>query len=129
MAEYRIRNITFSLAGVDLTGDGVIAFSAPGQCDVDIVALIQRTAVSVSFKGNASQQVTISVLKKFANDTALEQFAISHFGALTKAGALTVTAGSVTRTATTAAIQSVVTAEPEALLLVVTYSIICSPLL
>ena len=129
MAEYRIRNISFSLAGVDLTGDGVIAFRAPGQCDVDLVALLQRAAVSVSGKGNASQQVTVSVLRKFANDTALEQFAISHFGALTKAGALTVTAGSVTRTATTAAIQSVDIDEPAALLLVVTYSIISSPLL
>ena len=129
MAEYRIRNISFSLAGVDLTGDGVVACRAPGQCDVDPVALLQRTAVSVSGKGNASQQVTVSVLKKFANDTALEQFAISHFGALTKAGALTVTAGSVTRTATTAAIQSVDIDEPAALLLVVTYSIISSPLL
>lgn len=127
--EYSIRNLAFTLAGVSLTGDGVIAFSAPGQCDVDVVSLLQRTAVSAYGKGNASQQVTVSVLKKFANDTALEQFAISHFGALTKSGALTVTAGSVTKTAATAAVQNVSISEPEALLLVVTYSIICSPLL
>jgi hypothetical protein len=90
VATYVIRNVAFSVAGVDLTGDGVIAFSAPGQVMADVVPRPRASSVSVYGRGNASQNVTISVLKKFADDDALEAFSAGHFGALVKAGPLVV---------------------------------------
>lgn len=132
MSEYVIRNIAFSVAGVDLTGDGVIAFTAPLQCIAGAKTGVRRSAISVADRGNASHSVTVSVLRRFANDDALEAFNAGHAGGLTRSGSLVVTTGTVsttTRTASSACITGVSIAEPEALLLVVTYSIICSPLL
>lgn len=132
MAEYRIRNIAFSVAGVNLTGDGVIAFSAPLQCIAGVQTGVRRAAISVADRSNASHSVTISVLRRFANDDALEAFNAGHAGGLTRSGALVVTTGTTsttTRTAASACVTGISISEPEALLIVVTYSIICSPLL
>ena len=132
MAQYTKRNLAFTVAGVDLTGDGVIAFGAPGQVVADVVGLPGAAGVIVRNRGNGAQQITISVIKKFANDDALESFQAGHFGALTKSGALVVTTGTTahsTYTASSCCITGVSTAEPEALMLIVTYSIVSSPLL
>ena len=132
MAEYVIRNVRFSVAGVDLTGDGVVAFTAPGQYLAAINTGVARPIVSVTGRANASQAVAVTVLRRFADDDALEAFVAGHFGSLTKVGELVVTTGSVsttTKTATSACITGVSTSEPEALLLLVSYSITCSPLL
>lgn len=132
MAEYVIRNIAFSVAGVDLTGDGVLAFSAPLSCIPGVTAGWKKPGVAVSDRGNAAHSITVSVLRRFANDDALEAFSISHAGGLTRAGALVVTSGTTSTTTSTASsccITSVSIAEPEALILVVTYTITSSPLL
>ena len=131
MAEYRIRNIRFAVAGTDLAGDGVLAFSAPLSTEADVVPLVGASGIKVFDKGNASHQVTISVLRKHATDDALEAFIVGHPAAITRQGALVVTAGTVsttTKTASSACIVGVSIAEPEALLTVTTYSITCSPL-
>lgn len=132
MSEYKTRNVAFSVAGVNLTGDGVVAFSAQGQCLPFVGTGVGKATVDVTDRGNASQQVSITVLRRFATDDALEAFVAGHFGSLTRSGALVVTTGTVsttTKTATSACIVGVVSAEPEALILLTTYSITCSPLL
>lgn len=132
MAEYRIRAIRFSVAGTDLAGDGVVAFSAPLSTNADIVATQGATGAKVFDKGNASHQVTVSVIRRHASDNALESFIVSHPAGITRTGALVVTTGTLTtttNTASSACIVSVSIDEPEALLTVTTYTIVCSPLL
>lgn len=125
-----IRRATVALAGVSISGEkGITALSINGQCVVDVVALSGAAGVAAYDRGNASMQVSFTAIRSFANDTALEQFALSHFGALVKSGALVFTVGSSSYTASTAAVQSVGFGEPVGLLLPVTYSIVCSPLL
>ena len=132
MAEYRIRNLRFTVAGVDLTGDGVIAFASPFSCLAHVGTAVGASAVAVTDRGNASHQVSATVLRRFEDDDELEAFVAGHAGSLTRSGALVVTTGTTsttTKTAASACITGVSIAEPEALLLAVTYSITCSTLL
>ena len=126
----RLSSATVTLAGVALTGDvGITALSISGQSVASIVQLPRATASVVSGRGNDLMQIQFTAVREFASDTALEQFAVSHFGALVKSGALTVTVSGVTKTASSAAVQSVTFGEPMGLLLPITYSIVSSPLL
>ena len=126
----RISSATVTLAGVALTGDvGITGLSINGQTAVDVVALIGATGAKAFGKGNATMQIGFTAVREFASDTMLEQFTLSHFGICPKAGVLVFTVGSTTYTATNAALQSLSIGEPIGLLLPVTYSIICSPLL
>ena len=125
-----IRRATVTLAGVSLTGGkGITDLSIDGQAVADVVSLVGAASVSVSAKGNASMSIRFTAVHEFASDALLEVFALSHFGTLTKGGALAFTVGSTTKTASSAAVVGVSFGEPIGLLLPVTYSIVSSPLL
>jgi hypothetical protein len=132
VATYVIRNIRFTVAGTDLAGDGVVAFSAPLQAVADVFALSGAAGIEAYDRGGAMHSVSVSVLRKHANDDALEAFIVGHPASVTRQGALVVTTGTATtttKTASKACITAISIAEPEALLTVTTYSITCSPLL
>ena len=126
----RISSASVTLAGVALTGDvGITDLSINGQCVVDVVALSGASGAAAYDRGGATMSVSFTAVREFANDAALEQFAVAHFGTLTKSGALVVTVSGVSKTASAAAVQTMSVGEPIGLLLPVTYSIVCSPLL
>ena len=126
----RISSATVTLAGVALTGDvGITGLSINGQTVIDAFALSGAAAGQVHDRGGAMMRVQFTAVREFASDTLLEQFALSHFGTLTKSGALVFTVSGTSYTASTAAVESVSIGEPVGLLLPITYSITCSPLL
>ena len=126
----RLSSATVTLAGVALTGDvGITGLSVNGQAIVGVTSGVRATAVAVTSRGNASMSISFTALREFASEALLEQFVIAHFGALTKGGALVFTVDGVSKTASSAAVQSVAFGEPIGLILPVTYFIICSPLL
>lgn len=125
-----IRSATITLAGTAITGEkGITGLSINGQCAVDTRQMVSAAGAKAFGKGNLLMSVSFTAVREFATDTALEQFAVSHIGAVVKSGALVVTVGSQSYTATHAAVQSISIGEPVGLLLPVTYSIACSPLL
>lgn len=131
MGQYVVRNVRFSVAGVDLTGDGVVAFASAGQCIPFVGTGVGKADVDVADRGNASQQTTFTTVRKFATDDALEAYVAGHFGSLTRSGALVVTTGTTsttTKTAASACITAVQHAEPEVLIVLTTYAITSSPL-
>lgn len=124
-----IRRATVTLAGVSLTGEkGITGLSVNGQALAFVGPGFGASAVKVSGRGNASMSIAFTAIREFASDTALEQFILSHFGALTKSGALVFTVGGQSYTASSAAVQAVSFGEPAGLLLPVSYSIVCTPL-
>ena len=126
----RISSATVTLAGVALTGDvGITGLSINGQSVVFVGQGVGASASVVKGRGNDLMQIQFTAVREFATTAALEQFVVAHFGSLVKSGALAVTVSGVTKTASSAAVQSVVFGEPIGLLLPVTYSITCSPLL
>lgn len=126
----RISSATVTLAGVALTGDvGITGLSINGQTVIDAFALSGAASGQVHDRGGAMMRVQFTAVREFASDTLLEQFALSHFGALTKSGALVFTVSGASYTASTAAVESVSIGDPVGLLLPITYSITCSPLL
>ena len=125
----RISSATVTLAGVALTGDvGITALSVNGQALAFVGSGFGSSAVKVAGRGNASMQIAFTAVREFASVAALEQFVLSHFGALTKSGALVFTVGGQSYTASSAAVQAVSFGEPAGLLLPVSYSIVCTPL-
>ena len=126
----RISSATVTLAGVALTGDvGITRLSINGQHVAGVFGGVGASAVKVAGRGNSSMSIAFTAVREFASDAALEQFALSHFGTLTKSGALVFTVSGTSYTASTAAVESVSIGEPVGLLLPITYSITCSPLL
>lgn len=131
MGEYVIRNVAFSVAGVDLTGDGVVAFASAGQCIPFVGTGVGKADVEVADRGNASQQTSFTTVRMFATDDALEAYIAGHFGELIRSGPLVVTTGTTsttTKTAESSCITTVQHAEPEALIVLTTYAITSSPL-
>ncbi len=126
----RISSATVTLAGVALTGDvGITGLSINGQHVAGVFGGVGASAVKVAGRGNSSMSIAFTAVREFASDAALEQFALSHFGTLTKSGALVFTVSGTSYTASTAAVESVSIGEPVGLLLPITYSIACSPLI
>lgn len=126
-----LRAVSITLAGVALTGDlgGVAALSINGQAVADVVGLPGAAGVIVFGRGNSAMSIQFTAHREFATMELLDQFAVAHFGALVKSGALVVTVSGVSKTASTAAVTGVSFGEPIGLLLPVTYSITSSPLL
>lgn len=126
----RISSATVTLAGVALTGDvGITGLSINGQSVVFVGQGVGASASVVKGRGNDLMQIQFTAVREFATTAALEQFALSHFGTLAKSGALVFTVSGTSYTASTAAVESVSIGEPVGLLLPITYSITCSPLL
>ena len=126
----RISSATVTLAGVALTGDvGITGLSINGKHVAGVFGGVGASAVKVAGRGNSSMSIAFTAVREFASDAALEQFALSHFGTCPKSGALVFTVGAKSYTASTAAVESVSIGEPVGLLLPITYSITCSPLL
>ena len=126
----RISSATDTLAGVALTGEvGITGLSINGKHVAGVFGGVGASAVKVAGRGNSSMSIAFTAVREFASDAALEQFALSHFGTCPKSGALVFTVGAKSYTASTAAVESVSIGEPVGLLLPITYSITCSPLL
>lgn len=126
----RISSATVTLAGVALTGGvGITGLSINGQHAAGVFGGVGATAVKVAGRGNSSMAIAFTAVREFASDSALEQFALSHFGTCPKSGALVFTVGAKSYTASTAALVALSIGEPVGLLLPITYSITCSPLI
>lgn len=126
----RISSATVTLAGVALTGSvGITDLSVNGQTQADVFALSGASGVLAYDRGGASMRIVFTALREFPTAAALEQFILSHFGALTKSGALVFTVSGTSYTASTAVVDSLSFGEPAGLILPVSYSITCSPLL
>ena len=126
----RSSSAPLTLAGVALTGDvGITGLSINGKHVAGVFGGVGASAVKVAGRGNSSMSIAFTAVREFASDAALEQFALSHFGTCPKSGALVFTVGAKSYTASTAAVESVSIGEPVGLLLPITYSITCSPLL
>lgn len=125
-----IRNSTVTLAGTALTGEkGITGLSINGQHVAGVFGGVGASAVKVAGRGNSSMTIAFTAVREFASDSALEQFALSHFGTCPKSGALVFTVGSKSYTASTAALVGLSIGEPFGLMLPVSYSITCAPLI
>lgn len=126
----RISSATVTLAGVALTGDvGITGLSINGQHVAGVFGGVGASAVKVAGRGNSSMSVAFTAVREFASDSALEQFVLSHFGTCPKSGALVFTVGAKSYTASTAALVGLSIGEPFGLMLPVSYSITCAPLI
>ncbi len=126
----RISSATVTLAGVALTGDvGITGLSINGQHVAGVFGGVGASAVKVAGRGNSSMTIAFTAVRELASDSALEQFALSHFGTCPKSGALVFTVGAKTYTASTAALVALSIGEPFGLMLPVSYSITCAPLI
>lgn len=128
--EYTLDRVAVALAGVSLTGEvGITGFRINGQHVVDVVALVRATTSKPFGKGNSTQAIAFTALRRFANMEDLEWFRLVHFGALVKSGALQIAVGSRTAAAAEAAVHTVDFGDPEGLMLPVSYTLTCSPLI